>query len=128
MYLRLSLLISRINLAKAQRIDSFKVMNTKVSFAFLNKLEKLGIIRGFEIEDDKLLVHMKYVEKRVPFIHIKLICKPSRRSSIGMKRLLRAVDKYGSSIFIISTGYGFLSHSECITLRCSGEIVARIDL
>ena len=128
MYLRLSLLISRINLAKAQRIDSFKVMNTKVSFAFLNKLEKLGIIRGFEVEEDKLLVYMKYVEKRVPFIHIQLICKSSRRSSIRMRKLLKVMDRYGSSIFIISTGYGFLSHTECITLKCSGEIVARIDL
>lgn len=54
MYLGLSILISRINLAKAQRIDSFKIMNTTVNFAFVNKLEKLGIIRGFELEYDKL--------------------------------------------------------------------------
>lgn len=128
MFLRLSILISRINLAKAQRIDSFKIINTKINFAFLTKLEDLGIIRGFEIEYDKLLVYMKYVDKRVPFIHIQLIGKPSRSPSIGIERLLRVADKYGSSIFILSTGYGFLSHTECFAFRCSGDIVARIDL
>ena len=128
MFLRLSLLISRINLAKAQRIDSFKIINTNVNFPFLDKLETLGIIRGFEVEYDMLIVYMKYVDKRVPFTHIQLVGKPSRSSSIPIQRLLRVADKYGSSIFILSTGYGFLSHTECFIRRCSGDIVARIDL
>lgn len=128
MYLGLSILISRINLAKAQRINSFKIMNSRMNFAFLNKLEKLGIIRGFEIEYDKLLVFMKYVNKRVPFVHIKLISRPGRVVTIPTQRLRQVSDKNGSSIFIISTGYGFLTHTECFTLECNGEVVARIDL
>jgi ribosomal protein S8 len=128
MFLRLSLLISRINLAKAQRIDSFRIINTRINFAFLTKLESLGIIRGFEIEYDQILVYMKYVDKRVPFIHIQLVGRPGRTTPINIQRLLRVADKYGSSIFVLSTGYGFLSHTECFTFRCSGNIVARIDL
>jgi ribosomal protein S8 len=128
MYLGLSILISRINLAKAQRIDSFKIMNTTVNFAFVNKLEKLGIIRGFELEYDKLWVYMKYVNKRVPFTHIDLVSRPGRVLTVPTQRLKQVADKNGSSIFIISTGYGFLTHTECFTLRCNGDVVARIDL
>ena len=128
MYYRLSILISRINLAKAQRIDSFKIMNTKISVGFLMKLEDIGVIRGFEMESDKLHVFMKYVNNRVPFTNIKLISKPSRTYPISINKLSQIIDKHGSSVFILSTGYGFLSHSECFAKRCSGELVAKIDL
>jgi len=128
MYLRLSLLISRINLAKAQRIDSFKIINTKVNMSFLYKLEELGIIRGFELDYDKLKVYMKYVDKRIPFLHINLVSRPGRVFPISLERLRQVSDKYGSSIFILSTGYGFLTQYECFTLKCCGEVVARIDL
>jgi len=67
MYVRLAQLISRINLAKAQRIDSFKIVNSKINFAVLFKLEELGILRGFQVEDEHLFVFMKYIKKRVPF-------------------------------------------------------------
>ena len=115
-------------MATAQRIDSFKIMNTKVSFLFLNYLEKIGIIRGIEIECDKLCVYMKYVNNRVPFSHITIISKPSRTYPVTIEKLSQLVDRNGSSIFILSTGYGFLSHADCLSKRCSGDLVAKIDL
>jgi ribosomal protein S8 len=120
--------ISRMNLAKAQRINSFKIMNSKINISLANKLEQLGIIRGFKVDDDKLSVYIKYVNKRVPFVRMYMIAKSSRHAYITLTRLSTLVDKNGSSIFILSTGRGFLSHTECFASRCSGEIVIRIDL
>ena len=126
MFLRLSIFISRINLAKAQRIDSFIIMNSVVNFLFANKLEQLGIIRGFEVEDEKLRVYMKFVNKNTPFTKIQMISKSSRRYPITLEKLSQMVDKNGSSIYILSTGLGFLSHVECFTSRCSGDLIAKI--
>jgi len=71
MFVRLAQLISRINLAKTQRISCFKIVNSKVNFAMVFKLEELGILRGFNVEDDNMLcVYMKYVRKRVPFVKL----------------------------------------------------------
>jgi len=128
MYVRLAQLISRINLAKAQRIDSFKIVNSKINFAVLFKLEELGILRGFQVEDEHLFVFMKYIKKRVPFTRMWLVGKSSRRGYINLEKLHQLVDRNGSSIFVLSTGRGLLSHSECFALRCSGEIIIRIDL
>ena len=129
MFFRLSTFASRINLARAQRIDSFKIVNNKVNFALASKLEVLGIIRGFEVnEDGELHVFMKYVNKTFPFFRIYMIGKSSRRSPIKLDRLCKITDKNGSSIYILSTGYRFLTHTECFANRCSGEIILRIDL
>jgi len=73
MFKRLSTLISRLNLAKAQRIETFRILNTKINFTFLIKLDDIGVIRGFEVEYNELIVYMKYVDKRVPFTHISLV-------------------------------------------------------
>jgi ribosomal protein S8 len=71
MFIRLAQLISRINLAKAQRIESFKIPNSRINFAMVFKLEEVGILRGFEVQDGNLLcVYMKYVNKRVPFVKL----------------------------------------------------------
>src|SRR5438067_13735824 len=105
MYRRLSILISRINLAKAQRIESYEILFTKINASFLSKLEQLGIIRGFEVNENKFRVYMKFVNIRAPFIHIKFVGKSSRSNSIKIERLIQASDKNGSSIFILSTGY-----------------------
>lgn len=51
---RLSILISRLNSARRQRIDSFNTIYSNINLAFADKLEKLGIIRGFEVKNDKL--------------------------------------------------------------------------
>jgi len=128
MYFRLAFLISRINLAKAQRIDSFKIINTTVNFAFISKLEKLGLIRGFELDGGQLWVFMKYVDKRVPFVHMNLISRPGRVFSIPTQQLRQVIDKSGSTLLIMSTGYGFLTHTECFTLGCNGPIIVAIDL
>jgi len=71
MFVRLAQLISRINLAKAQRIDSFKIANSKVNFSMVYKLEELGILRGFFVEEGNILrVDMKFVRKRAPFVKL----------------------------------------------------------
>lgn len=129
MFVRTSLFISRLNLARAQRINSFILKNNKINFLLANKLEILGIIRGFKVnEDGELQVFMKYVNKTFPFIRIYMIGKSSRRSPITLESLFKLADRNGSSIYILSTGYGFLTHTECFANRCSGEILLRIDL
>ena len=129
MFVRLAQLISRINLAKAQRIDSFKIANSKVNFSMVYKLEELGILRGFFVEEGNILrVDMKFVRKRAPFVKLWLVGKSSRSGSISLERLRLLSDKNGSSIYILSTGRGFLTHTECFTLKCCGEVVVKIDL
>ena len=80
-YYNLSDLIIRLKLAYKCHLISIKVLKNKFSINFLNILYKIGIIRGFFIleNEDKILVYLKYKNKKATIYNIKVISKPSKR-------------------------------------------------
>jgi ribosomal protein S8 len=80
-YYNLADLIIRLKLAYKCNLISIKVLKNKFSIHFLYLLSKIGIIRGFYIleNENKILVYLKYKNKKPSIYNIKVISKPSKR-------------------------------------------------
>jgi ribosomal protein S8 len=80
-YHNLSDLIIRIKLAYKCNLLSVKVLNNKLSIQFIYLIYKIGLIRGFFIlvNENNILIYLKY-KKKIPAISdISVISKPSKR-------------------------------------------------
>ena len=128
MYNKLSNLISMINLAAAKRTKSFEIYSSKFIMDVISKLLKLGIIRGFMLNGNKVEVFMKYVDNRVPFIKVSQVSKVSSKGFVKYNKLKYISDRNGSSVFILTTSSGLKFNYECLNENIGGEIIMKIDL
>ena len=131
-YYLLSDLIIRLKLAYKCHLISVKVLKNKFSIKFLNILYKIGIIRGFFIleNENKILVYLKYKNKRATIYDIKVISKPSKRVYWNLNLLSKNYRKHAiSNFYIISTSRGLITSNEAIlNYSLSGEILCEIKL
>ena len=131
-YYILSDLIIRLKLAYKCHLISIKVLKNKFSIKFLNILYKIGIIRGFFIleNENKILVYLKYKNKRATIYDIKVISKPSKRVYWNLNLLSKNYRKHAiSNFYIISTSKGLITSNEAILkYSLSGEILCQIKL
>ena len=74
-------LISRINVAYRNNLISVKVLKNKLSLNFLHLIYKIGLIRGFYVlnTENKILVYLKYKNKKPCIYNMKVVSKPSKR-------------------------------------------------
>jgi ribosomal protein S8 len=74
-------LIIRLKLAYKNHYTSVKVKKNKFTVNFLYLLQKIGLIRGFFfiLNENYILVYLKYINGRACFMDINLISKPSKR-------------------------------------------------
>jgi ribosomal protein S8 len=68
-------------LAYKNHYTSVKVKKNKFTVNFLYLLQKIGLIRGFFfiLNENYILVYLKYINSRACFMDINLISKPSKR-------------------------------------------------
>lgn len=80
-YYNFSDLIIRLKWAYLGHLKSIKVKKNKFTIKFLYLLQKIGLIRGFIflINENNILVNLKYIKGISCFYDIKVISKPSKR-------------------------------------------------
>lgn len=131
-YYNLSDLIIRLKLAYKCHLISIKVLKNKFSIQFLNILYKIGVIRGFYIleNENKILVYLKYKNKKATIYDIKVVSKPSKRVYWNLHLLSKNYRKHAiSNFYIISTSRGLITSNEAILkYSLSGEILCEIKL
>ncbi len=131
-YHNLSDLIIRIKLAYKCNLLSVKVLNNKLSIQFIYLIYKIGLIRGFFIlvNENNILIYLKY-KKKIPAISdISVISKPSKRIYWNLNVLSRNYRKHAfSQFYIISTSKGLITSNEAILYKnISGEILCKIKI
>lgn len=74
-------LIIRIKWAYKGHLSCIKVKKNKFAIKFLYLLQKIGLIRGFFflLNEDLILVYLKYKNGVSSISNINLISKPSKR-------------------------------------------------
>lgn len=74
-------LIIRLKWAYKGHLSSIKVKKNKFAIKFLYLLQKIGLIRGFFfiLNENLILVYLKYKNGIGTINNIKLISKPSKR-------------------------------------------------
>ena len=74
-------LIIRLKLGYKSHYHSIKVKKNKFTIKFLDLLQKIGLIRGFFfiLNENSVLIYLKYIKSKSCIYDIKLISKPSKR-------------------------------------------------
>lgn len=121
--------LSRIRNAGMRRLESTKLLHSKVVEALVTIFESKGYIESFNvIEEDKkkfISVVLRYDEQGKCVINeLKRISKPGRRVYKGKDEIKRFKNGYGT--IVVSTSKGVLPNDEAYKVGVGGEILCTI--
>lgn len=125
-------LITRLKLAYKNHYVSIKVKKNKLTIKFLSLLQKIGLIRGFFfiLNENHILIYLKYINSKACFSNINIISKPSKRvywTSEFLSKNYRRNDF--STIYIITTSKGLYAHNDILLCNnFSGEVLCKIKI
>ena len=131
-YYNFSDLIIRLKWAYKSHYHSIKVNKNKFTIKFLHLLQKIGLIRGFFfiLNENVILIYLKYIKSKACFCDIKLISKPSKRVYWTLNFLSKNYRRHDfSTIYIVSTPKGLMTHNDILLSKnFSGEIMCKIKI
>ena len=121
--------LSRIRNAGMRRLESTKLLHSKVVEALVAIFESKGYIESFNVikEDKKkfISVVLRYDEQGKCVINeLKRISKPGRRVYKGKDEIKRFKNGYGT--IVVSTSKGVLPNDEAYKVGVGGEILCTI--
>lgn len=121
--------LSRIRNAGMRRLESTKLLHSKVVEALVAIFESKGYIESFNVieEDEKkfISVVLRYDEQGKCVINeLKRISKPGRRVYKGKDEIKRFKNGYGT--IVVSTSKGVLPNDEAYKVGVGGEILCTI--
>ena len=121
--------LTRIRNAAMRRLDTTKLLHSKVVEATLSILAAKGYIESYNVveENNKKFINvvLKYDERGRSVINeIKRISKPGRRVYQGKDEIKRFKNGYGT--IIVSTSKGVMSGIEASKAGVGGEVLCTI--
>lgn len=121
--------LTRIRNAALRRLDTTKLLHSKVVEALVGIFKTKGYIEDFSIveEGNKKFINvvLKYDDKGVSVINeIKRVSKPGRRVYRGKEDIKRFKNGYGT--IVVSTSKGVLSNDEAYKAGIGGEVLCTI--
>lgn len=126
-----SYLISHINLALSKKLSNNTILFSKKLLSVVRILYKIGCIYKFNIflkNKKKFIRFTCFFYKNKPFFKgVRLISTSSRKYTISLHALMILTKSLNSSILILSTSKGILTHYEAIKLRIGGLIMFVIN-
>jgi ribosomal protein S8 len=72
-------LISRLKVGSKAHLISIKVLNSKISIKLLDIFYENGLIRGYHINVNHIMVYFKYYKNRPVFFNVELISTPGKK-------------------------------------------------
>lgn len=123
-------MVSRLNVASKRHLDCVRVINSNLCIRVLQVLNNTGVIRGFSIRCDFILVYLKYHLGEPAFKEITVISKPGCRVvwRLGRLRLICDYSNF-SGFFIISSAKGLItSNDSLMCFRNTGEILLMVSI
>lgn len=131
-YYNFSDLIIRLKWAYKSHYKSIKVLKNKFTIKFLYLLQKIGLIRGFFfiLNENYILVYLKYIRGVPCIFDINIISKPSKRTYWTLNFLSKNYRRQDfSAIYIVSTPKGLMTHNDILlSKQFSGEILCKIKI
>ncbi len=121
--------LTRIRNAGMRRLESTKLLHSKVVEALVKIFKEKGYIENYDvIEEDKkkfINVVLKYDERGYTVINeLKRVSKPGRRVYQGKDEIKRFKNGYGT--IVVSTSKGVLANDEAYKIGVGGEILCTI--
>lgn len=94
---------------------------------FLFVLYSEGLIGGFSLVNKKYKISLKYSNNSPVIRRLKIFKKKNFKNSITHSQLLKLSHKNPSSLFILNTNLGFLSHTSALRLLSSGHPICKLN-
>lgn len=117
-------LIIRIKNGYMARRETIEAPFTKYSLEVTKKLTKLGYLKGFKNNKEKIEIQLLYKEKQPVLTDVKLFSKPGQKIYTSYKKLKPVLGGLGFSI--LSTPNGILTNSEARKEKIGGELLFSI--
>ena len=120
--------ISKLNIARKNRLKTIMTRPSRMIFELLGILESLGAIRGYHAVDDAFVeIVLKYSRSRMAFTDIKVVSTPGRRIYVSVLELYKLKDRYPSEIFVLSTSDGLKLDIDCVKEQIGGLLLLRVS-
>lgn len=123
-------LVSRLNVSSRRHLDCVRVSNSSFTLRVLVILYNNGVIRGFQVRRNYIVVLLKYFLGRSVFKEITIISKPGCRIFWRLGRLsLNYSYNNFSGFFVISSPKGLItSNDSLLGFRLTGEVLLRVSV
>lgn len=123
-------LVSRLNVSSRRHLRSVRVCNSSFTLRVLVVLYNNGVIRGFNVRRNYIIVLLKYYLGKSAFKQITVVSKPGCRIFWRLGRLsLNYSYNNFSGFFLISSPKGLITSSDSLLgLRLTGEILLRVSI
>ncbi len=118
-------MLTRIRNANQLKYNTVAVIPTKMTIGIAQILKNEGFISDYVKEDDKLILTLKYGDKKERVITgLKRISKSGLRVYAKVDEIPHVLN--GLGIAIISTSKGLMTDKEARAQRLGGEVLAYI--
>ena len=120
-------LLNNIKLNSAKKKLQFKIRFTVRNLTFLKLLKSLGAIRNFYIIKNNSVffkIFLYYFKRTSILKNFKIVSTPSRFFFISLKAISLLNNRTGSSIFLLSTPFGIMTHQEAMRFGTGGKVLA----
>jgi ribosomal protein S8 len=123
----ISYVLNNLNIHTSDKRLVFDLNYTTKSLNFVKILKTLSLINKFFVYTRKERLYIKiyaYYFRNINLVKkFKLISKPSKSFYVSLKALTLLNKRSGSSIFLISTSKGMMSHKMALKQNLSGIMV-----
>jgi len=101
-----------------------KQRKTKQIIQITNLLVKEGLIYGYCILKNDIIITLKYNNNKPSINEIKIISRPGKRIYVNNKWIYKNSNEI---TYILSTQKGFLTQKEAQELNIGGELICKIN-
>ncbi len=118
-------MLTRIRNALTAKHEEVEIPNSKIKAEIAKILVEEGFIESYKVEDNKIVVTLKYGPKNEKVISgIKRISKPGLRVYANVDTM--PVVLGGMGIAILSTNKGILTNKQAKAAKVGGEVLAYV--
>lgn len=124
-------LATRIRNGQKSRKLEILLKKTNKTINILNVLKTEGFIRGYKVEDQNILVFLKYISDKPVIEKIETISTYNSNKFTSVKNLIQLKElmkksNQGLGLFLVSTSKGILSDYESIAQNVGGQLILRV--
>jgi len=122
-----SYVINLININKLKKNLHFNIFFTKKNLLFINFLKNFSFINKYYIIKMKnkfyIKIYLYYYKNKIISNNFKILSTPSKSFFLSYKSLRLLSKRTSSSIFILSTDKGILSHKQALNQKLGGLVL-----
>jgi ribosomal protein S8 len=122
-----SYVINLININKLKKNLHFNIFFTKKNLLFINFLKNFTFINKYYIIKIKnkfyIRIYLYYYKNKIISNNFKILSSPSKSFFLSYKSLRLISKRTSSSVFILSTDRGLLSHKQALNQKLGGLVL-----